>query len=96
MITKLIGYTDKYDKAVRDNIDNWDNEEILDYLDKIVPNPTLADVIGMTIGMAYGLSLEDLITVIDEDNCDELLRNAFKSMIKFVEDNGVTWFDKRD
>lgn len=96
MINMLYGYTDEFSKAISDNLDKFNNEDVVSNLEENIPTPTLAAVVGVVVGVAYGISIEDLSTVVDEDNYEELLVKVFDNVLQFTKDNGVTVFDKRD
>lgn len=98
MITKLSGINyEAFDKKTNANLNGlFDSEENLKILDERVPCPTIAEIIGISVGAAYGLSIEELTRTIDgSDDVKKELNEVFEKMYSYMTDNfELTMFDK--
>ena len=98
MITKLAGINyEAFDKMSKENLTGmFDLEENLVKLDEKLPDPTIAEVIGVIVGGAYGLSIDDLTkSITSQDDAKKELDKMFEKMTKYMKDNfEFTMFDK--
>lgn len=98
MITKLAGINyEAFDEMSKGNICGvFDSEENLVKLDEKLPDPTIAEVIGVIIGGMYGLSIDELTESLSEsDDVKAILYQKFEKMAKYAQDKfEFTIFDK--
>ena len=98
MITRLAGLNyEAFDKASKETLTGmFDLEENLVKLDEKLPNPTVAEILGVIVGVTYGLSIDELTkTLCNQDDVKKELDKMFEKMAKYMEDNfEFTIFDK--
>lgn len=90
----MVGYSDELVKQVNKNMKLFDNENTIDILNEKLPNPSIAEVYGVTILLGLGASIEDITRRSDSFESDEeMIRELGKIVNRlFINNDDISYF----
>lgn len=90
----MVGYSDELVKQVNKNMKLFDNENTIDILNEKLPNPSIAEVYGITILLGLGASIEDITRRSDSFETDEeMIRELGKIVNRiFINNDDISYF----
>lgn len=90
----MVGYSDELVKQVNKNMKLFDNENTIDILNEKLPNPSIAEVYGVTILLGLGASIEDITRRSDSFESDEEMIRELGKIVNqlFVNNDDISYF----
>lgn len=90
----MVGYSDELVKQVNKNMKLLGNENTIDILNEKLPNPSIAEVYGITILLGLGASIEDITRRSDSFESDEeMIRELGKIVNRlFINNDDISYF----
>ena len=90
----MVGYSDELVKQVNKNMKLFDNENTIDILNEKLPNPSIAEVYGVTILLGLGASIEDITRRSDSFESDEEMIRELDKIVNrlFINNDDISYF----
>lgn len=90
----MVGYSDELVKQVNKNMKLFDNENTIDILNEKLPNPSIAEVYGITILLGLGASIEDITRRSDSFESDEEMIRELDKIVNrlFINNDDISYF----
>lgn len=90
----MVGYSDELVKQVNKNMKLLGNENTIDILNEKLPNPSIAEVYGITILLGLGASIEDITRRSDSFESDEEMIRELDKIVNrlFINNDDISYF----
>ncbi len=90
----MVGYSDELVRQVKENTKLLGNENTIDILDEKLPNPSIAEVYGVTILLGLGASIEDITRRSDSFESDEEMIRELDKIVNrlFINNDDISYF----